>query len=389
MKNIRTQIRMVKYMNSYDTLLFPESDIFREKRFPLLLFFTPLHFLQYVEPGTGSNHESELFLQRGLCQAHIPAPIGENHQQFLRLIDDIRNRKEHYVAQLRAMTVESKTDPTGTKTVDQKHGIVSSLLQEYGITNHAIETNLELWQARLVLAIAEMFDSAEDELLEQLSEQLAFFNEEEIAVFHSLQEANGTNGEDLFNKLELIKLQLEKSRLSDNINRFKAWLRLLKEQPLPSVKVWLASTRDSADQIFKRYESITNSNAIPLLKLAFPAYIYASEKYVVQQIEEFQQVTTSIHKGLVADFERIVKTVPYERDSLELLLPYGTDWTEQWEGMLDEYFPASRDGRNDITFYLLPDQPLARVLSLSESADASHDQAAHGLLGVIGPSSAA
>lgn len=376
-------------MNSYDTLLFPESDIFREKRYPLLLFFTPLHFLQYVEHGTGSNHESDLFLQRGLCQAHIPAPIGENNQQFLRLIDDIRNRKEYYVAQLRAMTVDSKTDPKGTKTVDQKHGIVSSLLQEYGVTNQAIETNLELWQARLVLAIAEMLDSAEDELLEQFSEQLDFFNEEEIAVFHSLQDANGTNGEDLINKLELIKLQLERSRLSDTIKRFKAWLRLLKEQPLPSVKVWLASTRDSADQIFKRYKSITNSSAIPLLKLAFPAHIYASGKYIVQQIEEFQQATTSIHQGLVADFEQIVKTVPYERDSLESLLPYGTDWAEQWEGMLDEYFPASRDGRNDITFYLLPDQPLARVLSLSESAGASHDQVAHGLLGVIGPSQAA
>jgi hypothetical protein len=369
-------------MNSYDTLIFPDTDIFNEKRYPLLLFFTPLHFLQLVEPGAKGNsdvnHEHDLFLQHGLCQAHTPAPLGENRQHFLRLTDDIRKRKEHYVAQLRAMTI-------GSKTADEKYGIVSSLLQEYGVTHQNTETNLELWQARLVLAIAEMLDSDEDALREQLAEQLALFSEEEIAAFRFLQKEEGTNEADLFEKLENIQVQLKKPRLSDTIKRFEAWLRLLKNQPLPAVKVWIASTRDSADQIFKKYEALSNTSAIPLLKLALPAYIDASDKYVVRQIEEFQQATTSIHQGLVADFERIVKTVPYLRDSHEALLPYGTDWAEQWEGMVDEYFPAASNGRSDITFYLLPDRPLAQALSLPESAGTAHDQAAHGLLGVLVP----
>jgi hypothetical protein len=372
-------------MNRYETLFFPDSDIFREKRYPLLLFFTPLHFLQLVEPEDGGNsafnQESDLFLQHGLCQAHTPAPLGENRLQFLRLIDDIRNRKEYYVAKLRAMTIGSETELTSNKTADQKHGIVSSLLQEYGLAHETDETNLELWQARLVFAIAEMLDSDEDALHEQLSEQLAFFNEEEIAVYRSLQVAKE---DDLFSELKNIKEKLEKPRLSDTRTRFNAWLRLLKNQPLPLVKVWLASTRDSADQIFERYESISNSSARPLLKLAIPAYIDASGKYVVQQVEEFQQATTSIHEGLVADFERIVKTIPYLRNSHQSLLPYSTDWAEQWEGMLDDFFPESMYGRNDITFYLFPDQPLARMLALPQSAEASNDRAAHGLLGILG-----
>jgi len=375
-------------MNRYETLIFPDSDIFREKRYPLLLFFTPLHFLQLVEPGDGGNsginHESDIFLQHGLCQAHTPAPLGENRLQFLRLIDDIRNRKEYYVAQLRAMTLDSKTEFTSTKNTDQKHGIVSSLLQEFGLAHQTDETNLELWQARLVLAIGEMLDSDEDALHEQLSEQLAFFTEEEIAVIRSLQDAKGAKEEDIFSELKNIKEKLGKPRLSDTRKRFNAWLRLLKNQPLPSVKVWLASTRDSADQIFERYESINNSSAIPLLKLAIPANIDASGKYGIQKVEEFQKATTSIHKGLVADFERIVKTVPYLRDSHQSLLPYSTDWAEQWEGMLDEFFPEKMYGRNDITFYLFPDQPLARMLALPKSAEASNDQAAHGLLGILG-----
>jgi hypothetical protein len=377
-------------MNSYATLLFPDTDIFSEKRYPLLLFFAPLYFLQLVEPRAGAksdvNNETNLFLHRGLIEAHNPAPLGADRQQFLRLFDDITKRKEHYVAQLGVMTTGSKTASADAGTADQKHGIVSSLLREYGIMQQDPETNLELWQARLVLAIAEMLVSEEDALREELSEQLAFYNEEEIAALRSLQAAKGINEDEFFNELESIRAQLEKPRLSDTLKRFEAWLRLMKNQPLPPVKVWLASSRASAEHVFNRYESIRKTGAIPLLKLAFPAYIDASVKYVVQQIEEFQQATAAIHQGLVADFERVAKTVPYVHDSHESLLPYGTDWAGEWEGMLDVYFPASKDGRKNITFYLLPDQPLTRILSLPESVGASHQQAAHGLLGILGPS---
>jgi hypothetical protein len=369
-------------MNSFETLFFPETDIFNEKRYPLLLFFTPLHFLQVVEHGPGSvtNSEADLFLKRGLCQVHVPAPLGDNREQFLRLICDISERKEHLVDQLSGLTIDSKPALAGSESLDFKHRIVSSLLQEYGVKYATTGTDLQIWQARLVLAIAEILDSNE----EALREQLSFFNEDEIATFRSLQGATDPNEEDLFSELENIKARLEKSRLGGITKRFEAWLRLLQNQPVPPVKVWLASTRDSADQIFNKYESTGNAHAVPLLKLALPAQIVASGKYVVEQIEAFQQATIHIHRGLVADFERIVRNVPYVHDVHESLLPYGTDWADQWEGALHDFFPASSNGRNDITFYLLPEQPIARLLSLPESSGVSPGDAAHGLLAILG-----
>jgi hypothetical protein len=134
-----------------------------------------------------------------------------------------------------------------------------------------------------------------------------------------------------------------RARMPDSRPRaVEAWLRLLKNRPVPRVKMWLASTRESADQVFERYHTggIVGASSVPVLKLALPAHIAASGRYVVQQIEAFQQKTTHIHQGLVADFERIVATVPYVGDSHQSLLPYKTDWADQWEGMLDEYFPA-------------------------------------------------
>lgn len=369
-------------MNYFETLFFPETNIFNEKIYPLLLFFTPLHFLQVVEHGLGSvtNSEVDLFLKTGLCQAHVPAPLGDNRGQFLQLTRDISKRKEQLVDRLRGLILDSSPALTGSKPYEIKQGIVFSLLQEYGIEHATTVPDLQIWQARLVLAIAEIHDCNEESLLEQL----LFFNEDEIAAFRSLQDATHPNEEDLFTKLDIIKARLEKFRLGGITKRFDAWLRLLQNQSIPPVKVWLASSRDSADQIFNRCRSTSKPQAVPLLQLALPAQIAASDKYVIKQIEKFQQATMQIHQGLVADFERIVRTVPYVPDVLESLLPYDIDWADRWESALHDYFPASNYGRNEITFYLLPDQSLSQLLSLQESSDISHKKAAHGLLAILG-----
>ena len=368
-------------MNSFNTLFFPETDVFNEKYYPLLLLFTPLHFLQLVEHGPGpvTNSDAELFLRRGLCQAHVPAPLGENREQFLRLIHDLGERDESSVVQLSGLTIDSTAAPAGRKPRGSKHRVVSSLLQEYGVNYANTEENLKLWQARLVLALAEILDSNE----EALQEQLFFFNEDEIAAFRSLQNDDDSIEEDIFSDLENIKARLEKSRFGGITKRFDAWLRLLQNQPVPPVKILLASTRDSADQIFNRYESIGNAHAVPLLKLALPAQIAASGTFMVEQIEEFQHATMSIHQGLVADFERIARTVPYVHDVHKSLLPYGTDWADQWKRAMDDFFPASINGRNSVTFYLLPDQQIDRLLSLQQLSDNIHGDGAHGLLAIL------
>ena len=369
-------------MNSFDALFFPETDIFNEKRYPLLLFFTPLHFLQVVEPGADSdiNAEAEFFLKRDVCQPHVPAPLGDKREYYLQLIREIDERKEQLVTQLSEMSIDSSSAPSGGESPGFKYSSVSSLLQEYVVKHANTEKDLQLWQARLVLAIAEILDGKE----EALREQFSFFNEDEIAAFQALQEKNDQDDENLFGESENFKALLEKSRLRNISTRFEAWLRLLQNQPIPPVKVWLASTRAGAEQIFNRYESSRKVPVVPLLKLAFPAHMAASGQYVLEEIEKFHKVTIHIHRGLVADFERAVSTVPYIRDRDESLLPYGTDWAEQWEGALDDFFPASNYGRNDITFYLLPDQPIADLLSLEESPGISTKNVAHGLLAVLG-----
>lgn len=361
-------------MNSFDTLIFPNTDILNEKHYPLLLFFSPLHFLKLMEPGINSdtNNEFPLFSKSGLCKAHIPAPLGDDREQFSRLVRNISDRKEYYLSRLSKLTNASHS----------QHKI-SSLLKEFDLGHEASNEDLKIWQARLVLVLAEILESNEDDLREELS----YLDENELAMLRSLQTTQNSSGENLLDELEIIKEGLKKPRSEEFTKRFDAWLLLMKNEPAPSVKMWLASTRDSAEKIFRKYEAITKSHPVPLLKLAFPAHIMASAEYAVQQIEEFHRATIAIHQGLVADFDRVASTLPYIPDVPESLLPYGTDWAGQWEVMLHEHFPASSDGRNHVTFYLLPNQPIAKLLSLPEpTGTTSQDSAAHGLLGILSTS---
>lgn len=372
-------------MNSFDTLLFPDTDVFKEQYYPLLLFCSPLHFLEPVEPDRAARVDAEMahFYQHGLWHPHTPLPLGDDREHYLRLIDDIKNRKKHYIEHFRALTIDPGAAASSPARPGLKHDLVVSLLTEHGVAIEKIETNLELWQSRLILSIAEILTQEEDDLQEEIS----YFNEEEIAVLRSLKKEDADEGY-LQKEVEKFQKQQKKPRLHNTIKRFEAWCYLMQQQPLPPVRLWLASSRPAAEQVVDRYKSASGRPAVPILKLALPATISASGRYVVERIEKFHQATTLIHRGLAADFTRITTTVPYVPDSPESLLPYGTDWADQWETMLYDSFPAAQDGRTAITFYLLPDHPVAGLVAPSatspEEPAQKADKTPHGLLGVLG-----
>lgn len=374
-------------MNSFDSLIFPVTNIFTEQYHPLLLFCSPLHFLQPVEPAPGASGDAEAahFYQHGLWQPHTPVPLGKYRRQFLQVIDDIKSRKEYYIDQLNALTIDSGAAAPSAARPGQKHELIVSLLTNHGIAATDIEGQLELWQARLILCIAEVLDSEEDDLQEEIS----YFNEDEIAVLRSLKKDAKSPEGYLLKEVEKFKEQLKKPRFGNITKQFGAWLYLMQQEPLPAVRLWLASTRTAADQVLQRYKSAGGRQAMPILKLALPATISASGKYVVERIEAFHQATALIHRGMAADFNRIAATVPYVPDSLDSLLPYGTDWEDQWETLLYDAFPAAQDGRTDITFYLLPDHPVAGLFvppNAVQRVETSIGKPAHGLLGILGSS---
>lgn len=366
-------------MISLETLLFPDTDIFRDKLYPLLLFCKPMHYLQPVEVDENNimENENDIFMDHGLCQGHTPAPLGNDQQRFLQLVTDIKTRKDDYAAQLSALTMAAMSAPKSEKKGESGHDIVSSLLKGHNLSPALHTTDTDLWQARLVLAIAEILDREEEELYDELQ----LLDTREIDMLRTLQGGDVSQEEEPLAELDRIREHLTKPRAKEVKKRFAAWLRLIRVEPLAEKFLWVASSDDAADQVIHEYEKRSDMVITPLLKLPLPGKIMVSVHHLVDQLENFHHAAADIHNNIKNDLARLSKLADFTSGDLQTLLPHGTDWVEQWERLLEDHFPQSSHGRSFLTLYLLPNTSLADLFSLA-GAENTDPSVLHAILGV-------
>ncbi len=373
------------HMNPLRAFLFPDTDICTETRYPLMLAGR-LSFLQPIEadPKDSEANEPDLFIKRGLCQAHTPAPLGADRQRFRRLVDDIKYRRDDYAAQLSALTMAGLSAPRTEKSGESRLQILSSLLSEHGMgtTDRSPGNATELWQARLVLAIAEILDQEEEMLLRDLQ----VLDEREWEMLRSLHgDDEDTDEENPLAELERLRARLGTTRPTAFRTRFQAWLKMMQSAPAPDVDVWIAGSSDAADQIFELSEKNGAGAAPPLISLPLPRYIDASPKYVAEQIGQFHDEATALYDALSSDLQRVRNDDYHEPIDAALLLPSAGPWIDEWQTLVDKHFPAGSHGRTGLRFYVLRDTSVETVLGLHA---ATHHPARHGLLAVLTPEAA-
>ena len=363
----------------YPSLIFPDTDIFNYRQFPLLLFGCPLYYLQPVEPDPDTpDNDRDIFIDSGLCRAHIPAPLEDDRQRFTRLIHDIGERKDDYAAQLSALTMaamSSKRDKFGT---EQRYQIISSLL---GNTAAAPakenDKQLDLWQARLVLAISEILKKEK----EDLHQELQLLDAQEMEMYRSLQGETGAEETDPFRELERIKADLEEARPREVKMRFRSWLTLMKNAPLPDAALWIASSPEAGDELFNEFEKGSDELPVPILELSMPERIEAGPTHVVSQVSSFLKDSAPIRTKIISDLDSLINAPALSSDSADNLLPSGGNYPAQWAELVEDHFPVGSHGRSALTFYLLPNCDIASLLGFEPTTGRS--PTVHGLLAVF------
>ncbi len=366
-------------MKSLSTLVFPDTDIFSERLYPLLLFCTPLFYLQPVErnPEASPPDEPDIFIKSGLCQAHTPAPLGQDRARFLRLIDDIAQRRDDYAAQLSSLIMASMSSEKTETARENRSQIISSLFNERSTAADSDKTAGALWQARLVLAIAELLDREEAELRQNLN----LLDEQELEMYRSLHGESDQNESGSFADIERLTAGLDQARPREMQMRFKSWLALMRAAPIPAVSLWLASSQDGADQLLNEVDKHGTGQALPILKLALPDRIEASAPYVASRIQDFHRSAAEVLSKLGSDLQQMSLRELHTRASVDDLLPAASGDVSRWNELVEDHFPAGSHGRGSLYFYLLPDCPITKLLDLSAPATAK--QSSHGLLAVF------
>jgi hypothetical protein len=381
-------------MNTLDTLYFPDTVLPIHEQLPLALFFHTIHLLQPVEKdekgdqGEPSDPGNYPFTEMAFCQEHTPSRLGADRDRFLHLIHDIRTKKDAYVEQLNYLTLASLSAPA-SRGDNSKQAILSSLLQgmEQQDTDARDEQErLDLWQARLVLKIAEILDQEEEEL----ALQLTGIDDNEIALFKRLQGEIRESGEeevaeeDPFQELLELKQKMNQPRPGMIRNRLRAWNRLYLSGPLP-VKplLWTTRRQEAAYILLEQYEKESGRAPLSLLQIELPAVFSKENTDVIGEVEQFRtEMQPHLQKMAEALGELAMKENLNVTDPAALL-PLAEAWKEAWSSSLESSFPARQYGRAELTIYLLAETYLPALIEKTQGPE-MQPPSRHALLAVCG-----
>ena len=365
-------------MNTLDTLYFPGTDIHSVRQYPLFLMFQKVHLITPVEgdPVEGGKESPDSFIKSGFCQVHTPCPLGADRSRFLHLVEDIKNRKDDYAAQLSSLTLAAMT-PSGTPAEDSERAIVRSL---YGQTepegrSQEREKADQLWQARLVLAIGELLDHEEEEI----AMHMAMLEEEEKGLFQELQGEDDSADEDNpFAELSLMKSKLHGSHAGNIKKRFQAWRTLFSASAM-ECPVLLTGSPDSGDLLLEMYDKKIGQPAPQVAELPLPAFVGWNSAEAGQMVREFAEK----HRELLARLEGALGSLAAGAEvSGDKECQGLQELTDPWAKALDGDFPADRFGRIPVKIYLLPKLSCSAILSKVQST--AVNGSVNGILAVVG-----
>ncbi|MBL4902049.1 MAG: hypothetical protein JKY62_05305 [Desulfocapsa sp.] len=356
-------------MQSLNSLYFPETILPRHLRNCLLLLPDSLHLLQPVEPTKDTPEVTpadDIFMKQGICQVHTPSLPGKDQERFMRLLNEIRTRKDSFAEQLSSLTLAHLSQETN-RGDHSRQAIMSSLLDRQVPADTESEEEskkAELWQARLVLALAEILDREEAEL----ASSLADIDDSELALFQDLkgEEAGGEEGEDDSPLAELmrIKAKINQPRPGTVKRRLQAWKTLYSATTLPeNFWFWMTSQEEAAELLINNYETQSGRNGVPLLLLDLPEQIYMRDTDGLENIKNFQEKAATVRRDIIEKLSSIVSKEHLNVVDPVALLPDAGILTRDWNDLIEYCFPEERFGRKKLDLQFLANISLGQLVS--------------------------
>lgn len=169
-------------MNKLTTLLFPDTVASVESMNQELFFFEQIMFYlpEEQDPAQEQTHPEE----DQLCRGYSPAPLGEDRERFAMLLQELKgHEKEFYNGQLSSMTLEYMENRDTETTLELIMNMQGNPVPKR--QNRKTDEEKILWQARLLLKLAEIRKKEDKEIGDVLSS----IAEKESRLFQQLKGA--------------------------------------------------------------------------------------------------------------------------------------------------------------------------------------------------------
>lgn len=282
--------------------------------FPLVHCFRQAVYLAPVENEQPEELPplAEELLAQGVLRWHCPAPLGADRERFLRLISELRQRPGEHISLALA--------GTGGREGESQSSIISAVRRQAAGGTEAGQAD-GLWQARLVLKLAETAEQQEEEVRRSLRR----ITRREQELFRRLRDMDGPF---------CPSAEAASSSPADDSRRMrlrlKAWQTLLafSTEPPPTT-IFVTADSDTFDSLMDG----NGGEAQPLLILPLPAVPAACN--VAEKRERFHQEAAALISGL---------------------LQHPPDFpAEEWNRLLAAHYPATEHGSCRLSLYRSPE----------------------------------
>lgn len=242
--------------------VFPETLPTERFLLPLLQVFGQVVHMQAIENAPPDHRTATAFIERcrqqGRLRTFTPAPLGEQRERFCALAQELRRRGDAYISQLSMLTLAG----LGRRdTSEPSHAILSSLLHGAGIREHE-QTELMLWQSRVMIELGEAYDIEQVELHNALDAIARRQN----SLFAELREEEEP-------PFVLPVAGQEDSPETENIlrHRLRAWTRLCFHGGAPAPGLLVSRHPAAIDLLQEVYERRWGQSARLLASFEIPA----------------------------------------------------------------------------------------------------------------------
>ena len=379
-------------------LILPETEPSIHDIAKLLFFFNSLSYYLATETDTANPVGEKLF--KNLCTGYAPAPLHEDLNRFNRLLREMENSRPDDLARL----FSSEQSPITTGQIRDRDeasaGSVFSALHPDDDKKSKARYRERLWQARLILKLAEMLDRNESEV----TQGMARISIDEQKIFASLEGLNGigTAGPEqslVFEKLEQSMKEIESyadhspagsSTLTPI--RIKAWTELFMADSSPDRPFILVTPNpDCGSTILDRYENIYDQQPQKLFSLSVPTVSglgssdSAGEYYIASR-KEFRLAAKDNLKyfeNFLMDTALSDTPSPDRHKEMSKLAEH----VAVWEKLIQVDFPDPATVNRKLVFYSFPgaepESLLQRLFHLEPTASATAQGYVTSLLAIL------
>lgn len=313
------------------TILFPHTEIFSIRQFPLFLLAPKMRVFQ---PATRKNQSEMLdcFMKAEFCQVEpLPFDDKEEERRFLQLDKELRIDGGHYPLQLSGLALAARTGvPEDGEQSERaiRSGLASGSQAE---RQSKVQRQERIWQARLLLSIGAILDWREEEV----AIRLARVESAASLMIDQLQGELTKDEKEPLYEVQEIQKHLSLPNAKNIGKRASAWCTLFADK-VGKEDILLSFAADAIEPFLIQYEKITGQPCHFSEKLPLPIHLGRNAKEAITHCNEFSRQYDELQKELAtaAGSEKFHKT---------------------WNLAIDTMFPADSYGRQNISVLICSD----------------------------------